>query len=264
LECMTREHSRRRLCSLFYVRDTTALAHVYRFYCEHLGDGTSPIRLDGAEAHHALHVVRVNAGDSIACFDGRGREAVGVVSAVQRSAVVIEPESVVASPPLSYDLTVAVACLHREKSLEELIRRGTEIGVTRFLFFRGDHSERSPKASDKWARWAVESCKQCGRAWLPEFNVVKDLGVVLDDVDGVVLIATQHLAPVSLATAMRGNSTTIVIGPEGDFSGDELAMAESRSAKPVSLGANTFRSEVAATVLATLVLYEMGGLQPDA
>jgi 16S rRNA (uracil1498-N3)-methyltransferase len=240
------------------------LAHVYRFYCDDLGGGTSPIRLDGAEAHHALHVVRAKVGDSVACFDGRGREAVGVVTAADRGVVAIEPESVVQSPPLPYELTVAVAWLHREKSLEELIRRGTEIGVTRFVFFRGKHSERAPKASEKWTRWAVESCKQCGRSWLPGFGVVRNLGAVLDGVDGVVLIATQHQAPVSIGEVVKGKSPTIVIGPEGDFSGDELALAESRGANPVSLGTNTFRSEVAATVLATLVLYEMGALQPDA
>ncbi len=238
------------------------MAHRYRFYIEPETAIDSPIRLEGAEAHHALHVVRVRAGEEVACFNGRGVEVVGHVVSADRASLTIDPEQVTHTPLPSIRLTLAQAWLHREKAVEELVKRATELGVTQFSFFRGEHSERPPKVSDKWTRWAVDSCKQCGRSWLPTFEVVDDLAAVLDAVAGPAIIATQHDTPIPLAQSVSGESATLLVGPEGDFSDDELKRAHARGAAPVSLGDATYRSEVAATLLAALVLYEMGGLGP--
>lgn len=238
------------------------MSHVYRFYIDPAESTASPIRLDGTEAHHALHVIRVKGGDAVQCFDGQGTEVEGVVTGVERAAVTVEPTSVEQAPKPRIRLTLAQAWLHREKSVEELIKRGTELGVTRFAFFRGDHSERAPKPSDKWTKWAIESCKQCGRSWLPEFTVAETLAGVFGANDSPALIATQHKQPVPLRDAVNGDSATLIVGPEGDLSEDELALAEARGARPVSLGEATLRSEVAAAALVTLTLYEMGALGP--
>jgi 16S rRNA (uracil1498-N3)-methyltransferase len=215
--------------------------------------------LDGAEAHHALHVVRVRTGDAVTCFDGLGTEISGRVVNADRSSLTIDPEQVTHHPKPDIQLTLAQAWLHRDKAIEELVKRATELGVTAFIFFKGDHSERAPKPSDKWARWAIDSCKQCGRSWLPTFAIVDDIAAV---VDGSAIIATQHQTQVPLHEAVSAETSTLIVGPEGDFSDKELAVAESCNAKAVSLGDATYRSEVAATLLAALVLYEKGGVGP--
>lgn len=244
------------------MRAQKPLAHVYCFYIDPATSGESPIRLDGAEAHHALHVVRVRPGDEVTCFDGLGTQITGRIASVERASLLIEPEQVTDAPEPSIQLTLAQAWLHREKAIEELIKRGTEIGVTRFSFFRGEHSERPPKHSDKWTRWAIESCKQCGRSRLPAFAVLDDFAAVLDASAGHAIIASQHRSPVPMHEAVPAKSATLLVGPEGDFSDAELDAAEASGATLVSLGDATFRSEVAATSLAALVLYEMGGLGP--
>ena len=238
------------------------MAHRYRFYIEPETAVDSPIVLEGAEAHHALHVVRVRKGEEVACFNGIGAEVTGRVVRAERAALTIEPEQVTHTPEPSIRLTLAQAWLHREKAVEEFVKRATELGVTRFTFFRGEHSERPPKVSDKWVRWAIDSCKQSGRSWLPAFDVVDDLAGVLDGKVGPAIIATQHRTPTPLAQSISGESATLLVGPEGDFSEDELKLADARGAASVSLGDATYRSEVAATLLAALVLYELGGLGP--
>ncbi len=238
------------------------MAHVYRFYIDPTTAKQSPIQLDGAEAHHALHVVRVSVGDEVSCFDGAGTEIEGKVASIDRASLSIEAERVRNVPEPMIGLTLAQAWLHRDKSIEELIKRGTEIGVTRFVFFRADHSERAPKQSEKWIRWAIESCKQCGRQWLPTFAVMNDFAAALEDAAGPAIIATQHLKPVPLQDAVSEETSTLFVGPEGDFSDVELKLAQARGGIPVSLGGATYRSEVAASILAALIIYEKGGLGP--
>lgn len=156
---------------------------------------------------------------------------------------------------------MAQAWLNREKSLEDLIRRGTEIGIARFHFFQAEHSERPPRRQAKWERLAIESCKQCGRLWLPEFDVSKCLATVLDDVEALRLITMKDGQATPLRELLAGaKNVTLIVGPEGDFSEKELDFAAEKGALPLSLGPVTFRSEVAATLAGSLVLYELGEL----
>jgi len=243
------------------------MAHVHRF---HIAPGTetgSEIALPAEEAHHALHVVRVKVGERVVLFDGEGREIEGSVSRATHCEVIVAPDTERRIPAPMVRLSLLQACLLREKSIEYLIQHGTEIGISHFRFFRGRHSEKAPHLNPKWQRYAVEACKQCGRAWLPSFDVVSDLDAALNRVQGPMLMATQSLPPVPIAEALAGLSgvereVTLLVGPEGDLAPEELDIASSHGAIPISLGSATYRSEVAATLAASLVLYELGALGP--
>ena len=132
-----------------------AMAHLHRFFVEPDAVQGDSATLDGAEAHHALHVVRVQHGDTLALFDGVGRELQGRVTATTRHDVTVEVEEERNIQPELRTLTLLQAALHRDKSIEELIRRCTEIGVGRFVFYPSERSEHPPKLSDKWRRWEI-------------------------------------------------------------------------------------------------------------
>jgi 16S rRNA (uracil1498-N3)-methyltransferase len=241
-----------------------SMPHLHRFYVEHdPGDAPGEITLSGPEAHHALHVVRLRAGDPAEVFDGRGRVWTGEAARLDRREVTVAVPACRRVPPPVASLTLAQGWLHREKAVEDLIRRGTEVGITRFCFFHANRSDRAPRLSDKWTRWAVESCKQCGRAWLPEFTCAGSLAEALDAARGTLLIATADRPPVPLASLGLRREATLIVGPEGDFSGEELDAALGRGAAPVSLGETVFRAEAAAVTGAALALYEMGALGPN-
>ena len=241
------------------------MPHLHRFHVSSEELKSDTVRLPAHEAHHALRVARVRVGDTVVLFDGEGREAVGIVLPAERKEVSVSVETRREKPKPARQLTLAQAWLNREKSLEPIISRGTELGVVRFVFFKAEHSERAPRLNEKWDRLAVESCKQSGRLWLPEFELADDLRGVLAAAAGRVLIATKDGEATPLKEAIGNDGDLIVvIGPEGDFSGAELRTALEAGAVQISLGDYTLRSEVAATLAISLIQYELGELSPQA
>jgi len=237
--------------------------HVHRFFAAPEDSDPGIAILRDEEAHHAIHVVRLRGGDQVEMFDGLGRSWTATVASVTRSDVTLHVSDETRSPLPEAELTLALGWLHRDKAIEEVVRRCTELGVSRFLFFRAERSERAPRLSGKLARHAIESCKQCGRRWLPGFTAVPTLDGVFTEERGTLLVATKDLAPVPLATGLSGsNQAVLLVGPEGDFTQDELTRIRAAGALPISLGEPTLRSEVAAVAGSTLLLYEMGRLGP--
>ncbi len=240
------------------------MPHRHRFFASPESGNPSLAILRDEEAHHAIHVVRLRPGERVEVIDGQGHSWNGEVQTVSRRDVTIQLTDENHVPRPAAQVTLIMGWLHRDKSLEEVIRRCTEIGLDRFVFFRAKRSERKPRLSDKWERLAIESCKQCGRRWLPTFDVADSLEQALSRADGPLLIATKDAAPQSLSSSLQDSHVTLLIGPEGDFSDDELKQALDVGAIPVSFGETTFRTEVAAIVGTSLVLYELGHLGPRA
>lgn len=238
------------------------MPHLHRIYIPVETAGTGEIVVDGDEAHHAIHVVRVRPGEPVALFDGHGREISGEVVAAGKKELVIQALEERVLPPPQRRLSLLQAWLHRDKALDFIVQHGTELGVARFVFFRAQRSERKPVHSDKWTRAAIEACKQCGRLWLPEFTIVEGIEEAVNDAGAPVLLATKDLHAAPLRTALGSTSVALMVGPEGDFTDEEVAAALDADVTPVSFGAATYRSEVAALIGAALIQYELGELGP--
>ena len=236
------------------------MRHVFRFHIAPGHEAHDEVALSGDEAHHALHVARVSTGDTVTLFDGEGLEISGVVSGATRREVLVRSVERRHVPRPANRLTILQAFLHRDKSTDFLIQRVTELGVARICFFRARRSDKEPRMSAKWHRIAVEACKQCGRSWLPAFEIAPDLETALASVRGTLAIATADLEPAPLRQAVAPPEMTLLVGPEGDFAPEELDLARGHGAIPISLGTVTYRSEVAASLAASLILYELGEL----
>ncbi len=239
------------------------MSQLHRFYVPDLAQLSAPVNLPDDELHHALHVVRVRAGDRVRLFDGKGLYAdADVVGATKR-------DLEIALLPLHRDpeptarLMLAQAWLNHAHATETVIRRGTELGVDEFVFFQAEHSEKSPKANDKWARMAIESCKQCGRNRLPTFRTAKNIDEILSARPPLLIVATQAVDTKPAGETLRSaNDVLLMVGPEGDFTARELGALLEAGAHPLSLGPLTLRAEVAAMTAITLVQYHLGRLGP--
>jgi 16S rRNA (uracil1498-N3)-methyltransferase len=237
------------------------MPHCHRFHVATDTPEVGTVFLGEAESHHALRVVRLKPGEAVELFDGAGRVWLGAYEQVgkREAAVQVERSWVEAAP--TPRLTLLQASLHRDAAIEELIRRGTEIGVTRFLFFRAARSEHATKLGAKLEKVAIETCKQCGRNWLPEIGVADDpLALVRDNPDGA-YIAAMAGEPMEIGACKVNPDSLLLVGPEGDFTDDELTQFIEAGATPITLGAYTYRAEVAAVLGATLLLQQAGAFR---
>lgn len=243
------------------------MGHPHRFHISP-DMATSPLLvLPPLEARHARGAARVRPGDPVTLFDGQGRELTGTVARADRDQVAVEVIEEHRRPRPDRTLTLLQAWLNHEKSIEAIVRSGTELGVSHFRFFKGERSERAhkvhaPKVHARWHRIVVEACKQCGRAWFPTFDVAEGLDDALHAPHDTLLVATKQSPPLPLRSAIEGERVALLVGPEGDLTDAEIDAAVRCGGKRVSFGPMTFRSEVAAALGASLILYELGQLGP--
>ncbi|NLO34408.1 MAG: 16S rRNA (uracil(1498)-N(3))-methyltransferase [Candidatus Hydrogenedentes bacterium] len=238
------------------------MSHPNRFYVAFDDDPEERIILPREEAHHALRVARLQAGEIISLFNGRGHVLSGPLGVSGRHEVLMDIEERDLVPPPPITLTVAQAGLQQDKALMEVLRRAVEMGVSRLYFWQADHGQKPLSLQERWFKSAVEACKQCGRFYVPEIKIFPSLEALLTAVDGPGLIglpdADQHL-PLSLELT---DTLTLLIGPEGDFSSREKELAQAAGMTPVSLGPYIYRSETASQFLMTRVVDRLGWLGP--
>ncbi len=218
--------------------------------------------MTGPEAQHLVQVLRVPPGARVRAFNGVGLEADGFVTDVDAFRVTVQleaPQASTVEAPL--DVTLAVALLKGDK-LSEVVRRGTELGVNRFMLFtseRCDVRELSPNKLDRLRRVAQEASKQSGRSVVPGVAVVGALGTLPLDGPGsetLYLVAEPHAKSTlqQLLEDAAPKCITVITGPEGGLSEAELHELNGRGVKRVRLGARILRAETAPIAVAAALL----------
>lgn len=236
------------------------MAHLHRFYLPAAYEEGAQIPLPEAEAHHALRVARLRPGDELELFDGEGRAARAALEQSGKREAFASIMRVLPPQDRQPLFTLLVAWLHKAAAMEEIIRRGTEIGVTRFAFFRAARSEQPPKLGPKLERIAVEACKQCGRNWLPEIVAVQDAAAEIAAHGGRACVAALRDDAVAMSS-LELRPSLLAVGPEGDFTAEELDGLLAAGAAPVTLGDYVYRTEAAAILGATLLLQAAGAFR---
>lgn len=237
------------------------MPHTHRFYCPGLDAAAAggELSLPDAEARHAVSVLRLRAGDPVELFDGCGLAGAGVFLRGSRTEAVVALERLTRREAPAVAVFLAPAWPHRDKVVDEIVCRGTELGVAGFHFWRADRSQRAPGALERWHRHTVESCKQCGRNMLPSLHAWDSLDDLLAEETGAVVAADLDggadgavLLPPDAARVL------LLAGPEGDFTERERGLITAKESLRVSLGPQVLRTEAAAAVLATLALNAAG------
>jgi len=222
---------------------------------------------DAQQLHH-LRVLRVKVGDRLEGFDGKGRVYAGTVARVGREAVTmaIEARREDAPPPVRILLAQA---LIKPTRFEWVLEKATELGVAEVLPVIAARSTARPATDrdgsrlSRWRRIVEAAATQCGRATLPLVHPPRSLGALLPSLDGrLALLATLSEHGASLRAYAEELTTAgdvvLLIGPEGDFSPEEVAQAIQQGAHPVRLGRLTLRSETAALAALAVLQYLSG------
>ena len=218
----------------------------------------SRVRLDQEESAHCVRVLRHRAGDEITVIDGRGtlyRCALEVADAKGAEARVLEAKPGFGAHP--YHLTMAVCPTKNIDRYEWFVEKSTEIGVDVIAPVIGERSERRVLKTDRLRRLALSAAKQSLKAAIPtvaEPQSVRDF-ILAAPADALKLICYcfDDVERKQIQQLLPAKEICILIGPEGDFSPEEAALARERGWIPVSLGESRLRTETAAVVAATAV-----------
>ena len=237
-----------------------------RFYAPDALEIGSEIDLPDDEAQHVARVLRLKAGDSLAVFNGRGNEFAATIASITKSRVTVRlGAAAIAKAELSVGFTLAQAVLKGEK-MDDVVRDAVMLGyaavqpivtarseVSLATLTRGDRHER-------WHRIAVSSAKQCGRAVVPAVAppVAFEGPVSLAHLPSPQFLLVEPGASTA-TTAVWGvdaaapAAVTIIVGPEGGWTAEELQRCASH-AHPLGLGPLTLRADAAAVVAATALM----------
>ncbi|MEN9974582.1 MAG: hypothetical protein RLZZ282_588 [Verrucomicrobiota bacterium] len=218
--------------------------------------------LTGDEARHLTQVMRIKPGETITVFDGCGRRATAEVLSVARDRVALALGTAETRPTSMPAITLAQA-IPKGKTMDLIVQKAVELGiaaiqplVTRHTIVQPGHGK-----SDKWRRTALEACKQCGQDTLPAIAEPQAMDRWLAmPTPGLKLIASlahgaQPLRDV-LRTQPGTTAATLLVGPEGDFSPEEIDQSLAAGFLPVSLGAIVLRVETATFFCLSALRYE--------
>ena len=215
-------------------------------------DITRPVHtLSEQESMHCIKVLRMGAGDTVHLTDGAGALFLGSIENPHpKHCTVRITDTVEQFGRLPYSLSVAIAPTKNIDRLEWFAEKATEIGIDRIIPIECTRSERRTLNTERIERVVVSAMKQSVKAYKPEIAPLTPLReLIVRPFDGTKLIAhcdkSADRIPIGRAVE-KGGSVLILIGPEGDFSPEEITFARENGFRDTILGDQRLRTETAA------------------
>lgn len=217
------------------------------------------VEIDADEARRAAAVKRIRVGEHIEIFNGRGLVALARIVSVSRRAVGAQVAASSIVPPLRPEVIIACPPPKGPRA-EMMIDQLSQAGVSRLAPLITERSVVEPRGSriDKWRTiTAVESARQCGRAWLMEIDEPAPLADCLE-AHRTLRIFVADARGTTPGDAMTpfdaGRTVLLLVGPEGGFSDAEREIIDAAGAERMTLGPHILRLETAAVIGAGLIL----------
>lgn len=204
------------------------------------------------EAAHAVRVLRLQAGDEVMLTDGKGnfyRAEIGIATSKRCLVGIIE--TIPQAPLWSGYLHIAMAPTKNMDRTEWFAEKATEIGFDELTFLNCRFSERKVIKTERIAKILVSAIKQSLKARLPKLNDMTDFNkFITQPFTGQKFIAHCYEGekPLLRDIIRPGEDALVLIGPEGDFSEEEVKKAADNGFTPISLGKSRLRTETAALV----------------
>lgn len=256
-----------------------------RIYLPALSVTDNRIVLDGAQAHYLFSVLRCKHGDELTIFDGKGNCVLTVIERADKREVIAE---VLRHFPCDFESPVHIILVQgllKGEKMDWVIQKTTELGVREIVPVITERSQvRETRKAARWRKIAEEASRQSGRSVVPEvheplefkeflrrseFNRPGDAetrgcgdakGFIFWEDGGVSFNEAVKKISVSPGHPFTVSPIHLLIGPEGGFTHDEVALAEEKSFQVVSLGKRILRAETAAISAVALVQFLLGDM----
>jgi len=219
---------------------------MHRFYISPENWNPDALALTGTEAHHARDVLRMKPAERLVLFNGRGREITAEIADLSGDGIQLRKLHEAETPALRCRIILGQA-IPKGKNMDLIVQKAVEIGAAEITPIISDRTvvqvdpENAAQKRAKWQQIAIEAAKQCGQNWLPQVHEPRRLGdfFVASATFDLRLIGSlqpdaQHLkeilADYSSEHRHLPGSVLMLIGPEGDFTPAELALARRHGA----------------------------------
>ncbi len=224
--------------------------------------------LPESAAAHVTRVLRLAAGDPITLFDGSGTDYDAVLRVVARSGVSAE---IGAGRPVARESPLAVTLLQgvsRGARMDTVMQKATELGVRIVQPVLAERSvvrldaERSQSRLEHWQRIVISACEQCGRSTVPEVRPPQSLDDTLASLEPDTVGLTLDPAGTASLDQLLGTASRVAlaIGPEGGFTGNEIAALVSAGFRGLRLGPRILRTETAPLAALAILQFARGDL----
>ena len=215
--------------------------------------------LDPTESIHCTKALRHKAGDEILIINGKGQIFKALIKDANPKKCRVEIVSQETQSPSSVECHIAIAPTKNMERTEWFVEKSTELGIETITPIVCRNSERKTIKAERLGKVVISAIKQSGSLWRPLINELSDFDSFIEQqFEGDKFIAHCHSGnePHLKDLVERGNNTLVLIGPEGDFTIEEVKRAEAMGFKAISLGPKRLRTETAALAACHIIRLE--------
>lgn len=228
------------------------------FYEPFLNDEANLFTLSAESQKHAVQVLRMKTGDAMHLTNGRGLLCRAVIQSADKKQTIVQIQSVQFFEKKSIEISIGISLLKNTNRLEWFLEKAAELGISNIYLLDCDRTEKHHYRYDRLNGILIAAMLQSQQTWLPILHEPMTAEKLIEFIgQPIKLIAhCANFDKTPLSKIEPQESTIIIIGPEGDFSNNEIELALQHNFLPVSLGNTRLRTETAGVVAATLLMLQ--------
>jgi 16S rRNA (uracil1498-N3)-methyltransferase len=225
------------------------------FYSEEISTGSGTVELREETAKHVVQVLRMKTGDKIGLTNGKGYLFTTEITEAAKRSVTVRILDTVFHEPAAVKITVAISPVKNAARFEWFLEKAAEVGITRIVPLLCKRTEKLHFRADRMQNILVSAMLQSKQTWLPLLQEPVKFSEFIGQVSNrqKLIAHCEEDTKSQLAALAASPDTLILIGPEGDFTREEIGLAAAHDFKPVALGNTRLRTETAGIVAATLL-----------
>jgi 16S rRNA (uracil1498-N3)-methyltransferase len=227
------------------------------FYLSEYTPGQKTIVLSEETSRHVIQVLRMRIGEMLQLTDGKGSLLTVTVTDDHKKKCTVEVKETVYTEAKKNKATIAISLLKNASRFEWFLEKATELGISEIIPVLSERTEKQHFRHDRMKNILVSAMLQSQQVWLPELPEPQKLGVVIQSAGQEKKFVAHCIdgEKSELKKVVDTNTSQIIlIGPEGDFSPEEVDLAISQNFLPVALGNTRLRTETAGIIAATLLM----------
>jgi 16S rRNA (uracil1498-N3)-methyltransferase len=240
---------------------------MHRFYIDHI-DGDKVYLTDSEQLHHLKDVLRLKVDDEVIVFDSKGNEYAGVITKIERKQAELKVTPIKSTRNHKTKLTIACA-IPKGSRMDDIIDYLTQLGIERIIPMRTERvvvkldDVRAEERHKRWRKIAQNAARQSQRSSIPLIEpLTRFEDVVLKagnyDLKLIPNLSGERRLIKDVLAESRPKSIIVLIGPEGDFTPEEVALALGNGFLAVSLGDTVLRVATAAIAVASYLKFALG------